>query len=181
MNPTIEAVDRSRRAGSQEAPEVLRLMTHPGVGPITALAFVTIIGTPERFPCGKQIGSYVGLIPRGELQRWTATAGTHQQARQLTAALFVGGGGTGGGALRPGLAASVPTSGDASRTSHRQSGHGQKTGGSVVLDVAERLGVCAVGRVRFARGTARNRTWRALERRPLDWASRSLARGRSKK
>jgi transposase len=33
------------------------------VGPITALAFVLIIGTPERFPCGKQIGSYVGLIP----------------------------------------------------------------------------------------------------------------------
>jgi hypothetical protein len=42
---------------------VLRLMTHPGVGPITALAFVLIIGTPERFPCGKQIGSYIGLIP----------------------------------------------------------------------------------------------------------------------
>ncbi len=38
-------------------------MTHPGVGPLTALAFVLIIGTPERFPCGKQIGSYVGLIP----------------------------------------------------------------------------------------------------------------------
>ena len=34
-----------------------------GVGPITALAFVLIIGTPERFPCGKQIGSYIGLIP----------------------------------------------------------------------------------------------------------------------
>jgi transposase len=38
-------------------------MTHPGVGPLTALAFVLIIGTPERFHCGKQIGSYVGLIP----------------------------------------------------------------------------------------------------------------------
>ena len=47
----------------RKRPEVLRLMTHPGVGPITALAFVLIIGTPERFPCGKQIGSYVGLIP----------------------------------------------------------------------------------------------------------------------
>jgi hypothetical protein len=45
----------------------------------------------------------------------------------------------------------------------------------VVLDVAERLGVWAVGRVRLARGTARNRTWRALGCRPLDWASRSLA------
>jgi hypothetical protein len=28
------------------------------------LAFVLIIGTPERFKCGKQIGSYVGLIPK---------------------------------------------------------------------------------------------------------------------
>ena len=43
--------------------EVLRLMTHPGVGPITALAFVLIIDSAERFACGKQIASYVGLIP----------------------------------------------------------------------------------------------------------------------
>jgi transposase len=38
-------------------------MTHPGVGPITALAFVLVIGSPDRFACGKQIGSYLGLIP----------------------------------------------------------------------------------------------------------------------
>jgi transposase IS116/IS110/IS902 family protein len=38
-------------------------MTHPGVGPITGVAYVLVIGTPERFPCGKQIGSYTGLIP----------------------------------------------------------------------------------------------------------------------
>jgi len=38
-------------------------MSHPGVGPLTALAFVLIIGTLERFKFGKQIGSYVGLIP----------------------------------------------------------------------------------------------------------------------
>jgi len=38
-------------------------MTHPGVGSITALAFVLIIGAPERFRGGKQIGSYLGLIP----------------------------------------------------------------------------------------------------------------------
>jgi hypothetical protein len=28
-----------------------------------------------------------------------------------------------------------------------------------------------VGQIRFERGTARNRTWRGLERRPYDWAS----------
>jgi transposase len=29
-------------------------MTHPGVGPLTALAFLLIMGTRERFPRGKQ-------------------------------------------------------------------------------------------------------------------------------
>jgi transposase len=38
-------------------------MTHPGVGPLTGRVYVLVIGTPERFPCGKQMGSYVGLIP----------------------------------------------------------------------------------------------------------------------
>lgn len=38
-------------------------MTHPGVGPLTALAYVLIIGTPDRFPRGKQIGTCVGMIP----------------------------------------------------------------------------------------------------------------------
>jgi Transposase IS116/IS110/IS902 family len=36
---------------------------HPGVGPLTALAYELVIGTPERFHCGKQIASYVGLVP----------------------------------------------------------------------------------------------------------------------
>ena len=38
-------------------------MTHPRVGALTALAYVLIIGSRERFERGKQIGSYVGLIP----------------------------------------------------------------------------------------------------------------------
>ena len=63
MNPTIEELTAAIEQEAKKCPEVLRLMTHPGVGPLTALAFVLIIGSPERFPCGKQIGSYVGLIP----------------------------------------------------------------------------------------------------------------------
>ena len=39
------------------------LMTHPGVGPLTALAYELVIGTLERFHCGKQIASYLGLVP----------------------------------------------------------------------------------------------------------------------
>ena len=50
----------------EKRPVTRRLMTHPGVGPLTALAFELVIGTPERFHCGKQIASYVGLVPTEE-------------------------------------------------------------------------------------------------------------------
>jgi transposase len=63
MNPTIEELTAAIAQEAKKWPEVLRLMTHPGVGPLTALAFMLIIGTPERFHCGKQIGTYVGMIP----------------------------------------------------------------------------------------------------------------------
>ena len=36
------------------------------VGPLTALAYVLIIGTPSRFARGKQIGTYAGMIPSEE-------------------------------------------------------------------------------------------------------------------
>jgi transposase len=48
---------------AERSPEAQRLMTHPGVGPLTALVFVLIIGDAERFPCGKQVASYLGLLP----------------------------------------------------------------------------------------------------------------------
>jgi transposase len=63
LNPTIGELTATVEQEAKKWPEVLRLMTHPGVGPLTALAFVLIIGTPGRFHRGKQIGSYVGLIP----------------------------------------------------------------------------------------------------------------------
>ncbi len=40
------------------------LMTQPGVGPVTSLAFVLTLGDVSRFPRGKQVASYLGLIPR---------------------------------------------------------------------------------------------------------------------
>ncbi len=63
MNPTIEELTSAVEREARKRPEVLRLMTHPGVGPLTALAYVLIIGTPTRFARGKQIGTYVGMIP----------------------------------------------------------------------------------------------------------------------
>jgi transposase len=63
LNPTIEELTVAVEREVRKRPEAMRLMTHPGVGPITALAYILIIGTPTRFQCGKQIGTYVGMIP----------------------------------------------------------------------------------------------------------------------
>lgn len=38
-------------------------MTHPGVGPLTAQAYVLTVGGPTRFARGNQISTYMGLIP----------------------------------------------------------------------------------------------------------------------
>jgi len=55
-----EAVSRAAAAH----PGARLLMTQPGVGAITALAFVLTIGDVGRFAHSGQVASYVGLIPR---------------------------------------------------------------------------------------------------------------------
>ena len=44
--------------------ESRRLMTVPGVGPITALAFRSAIDEPTRFQRSRSVGAYFGLTPR---------------------------------------------------------------------------------------------------------------------
>jgi transposase len=63
LNPTIAELSQAIDQEVEKCPEAQRLMTHPGVGPLTALAFVLIIGEADRFQCGKQLASYLGLVP----------------------------------------------------------------------------------------------------------------------
>ena len=63
LNPTIAELSQAIEQEAEKFPEARWLMTHPGVGPLTALAFVLIIGRADRFQCGKQIASYLGLVP----------------------------------------------------------------------------------------------------------------------
>ena len=63
FDPSIDQLSQAVEHEAAKLPEVERLQTHPGVGAITALAFVLVLGTPDRFRCGKQVASYLGLIP----------------------------------------------------------------------------------------------------------------------
>ena len=66
LNPTIAELSQAIEQEVEKCPEAQRLRTHPGVGALTALAFVLIIGRTERFHCGKQVASYLGLVPLEE-------------------------------------------------------------------------------------------------------------------
>src|ERR1700731_5364037 len=61
LNPTITELSQAIEQQAEKCPEARRLMTHPGVGALTALAFVLIVGKAERFQCGKQMACYLGL------------------------------------------------------------------------------------------------------------------------
>jgi transposase len=64
LRESIESLDQAVAQEANTRPAVRRLMTHPGVGPVTALAFVLTLGPPQRFRRGKHVASYFGLIPR---------------------------------------------------------------------------------------------------------------------
>jgi transposase len=63
------------RIASQNA-TVQCLMTAPGVGPIIGTAFVAALDTPTRFPRGRQVASYLGLVPRED-----SSADRHHRGR----------------------------------------------------------------------------------------------------
>jgi len=66
LTPRIQELTRALEEEVEKRPVTRRLMTHPGVGPLTALAYELVIGMPERFHCGKQLASYIGLVPTEE-------------------------------------------------------------------------------------------------------------------
>jgi transposase len=66
LNPPIAELDRAVLAEAQRREDTVRLMTHPGVGAVTSLAFVLAIGPVTRFACSRKIVSYLGLNPSEE-------------------------------------------------------------------------------------------------------------------
>jgi transposase len=74
----IDELDQQVTAEARERPQACRLMTHPGVGPVTALATEVFLGNPSRFVDAKALASYVGMIPS------EYSSGARQRLGQLT-------------------------------------------------------------------------------------------------
>jgi transposase len=64
LDEQIAPLETAITVEAKRRPEVVRLIEQQvGVGPIVGLAFVLTLGPVERFRCGKQVASYLGLIP----------------------------------------------------------------------------------------------------------------------
>lgn len=64
LQASIEPLDQAVEKEAKRNAAAVQLRSQPGVGPITALAFVLTLGDVNRFPRSKQVVSYLGLNPR---------------------------------------------------------------------------------------------------------------------
>jgi transposase len=60
----VAAIDTDMRRMTRGSAACRRLMTIPGVGQLTALAFVAAIDDPSRIRRSRDVGAYLGLVPR---------------------------------------------------------------------------------------------------------------------
>ena len=60
VEPQIEQLDKAVAQAAKANPQAVLLMSQPGVGPVTALAFAVTIGEVSRFERSKQVSSYLG-------------------------------------------------------------------------------------------------------------------------
>jgi transposase len=90
LNQQVGELDGAVQQAAEQNPQAKLLMTQPGVGPNTALAYVLTIGDVSRFPRGKQVASYLGLIPHenssGDRQR---TGRISKQGNRMLRGLLV--------------------------------------------------------------------------------------------
>jgi transposase len=78
LQKRIQALDKEVEAQARQRPQARRLLTHPGVGAVTALATEVFLGDPSRFATANQVASYIGMIPCEH------TSGKRQRLGKLT-------------------------------------------------------------------------------------------------
>jgi transposase len=63
LNEQLRAADAELLRRVKQSAVCRRLMTAPGVGPVTAAAFMSALDDPHRFPSARAVASYLGLTP----------------------------------------------------------------------------------------------------------------------
>ncbi len=78
LDEQIALLDVAVKEAAEKNEKARLLMTQPGVGPVTSMAFVLTMGDVQRFRRGKHVASYLGLIPREH------SSGGHQRLHSIS-------------------------------------------------------------------------------------------------
>jgi len=141
LTPSIAELTQAIEREVENYPAAQRLRTHPGVGVLTALAFVLILGDAERFHCGKQVASYLGLVPLEDSSGNRRRLGhITKQGSSIVRFLLVEAAQVTVRSL-PDVAQQIFSSGAAARTEDCESRHGPPPGCAAVLDDAQGMGL----------------------------------------
>src|SRR4030095_1434283 len=87
LTTQIRELDDAITTAALGHPDAPRLITHPGVGALTALTTIVVLGPVARFHDSKHVVSYVGLGPRPARRRREVSPRPHHQAGQSAPAL----------------------------------------------------------------------------------------------
>ena len=174
LDQQIGRLDQAVQQAAEEHPQAKLLMTQPGVGPNTALAFVLTIGDVSRFPRGQAGGQLPGPDSARGKFGGTTEAGGDQQAGQPTAALLAGGSGADRSALRSPVASRVSASLPSEAEGSGQGGSGAQVSRTTLLDAAH---PDRVSRDRSHREQPAGAPGRRKLDRWIDWALSHPARG----
>lgn len=63
LTVAIETCDHAIQTTAATDPVMQLLQTCPGIGPISAAAYVHVVRDPTRFESGRAVGAYLGLVP----------------------------------------------------------------------------------------------------------------------
>ena len=74
LDEKIDGLDRKIRSSARELEETARLMTIPGIGPITTLALQAFAPPMESFRRSRDFSAWLGLVPRHweRYRRWAS-------------------------------------------------------------------------------------------------------------
>jgi transposase len=64
LSEQIEAIEGRLETLAKAIPAVQRMLTVPGAGTLSVMAFYAVVGDPSRFATARDVGPYLGLTPR---------------------------------------------------------------------------------------------------------------------
>lgn len=64
LEASVKKIDGQLKVLARQDPQAELLLSVPGIGPLTATAWVAFVGNPDRFRSGRHVAAYLGLTPR---------------------------------------------------------------------------------------------------------------------